>query len=254
MPSVIPNAAVRKRYSFSWGPLPPNLLTNINIKRTDYLEQALQAMFFEYDTATGKIISSAQNIDSNWREGLGLKATSLHQWVGDDLTVFSKWLKIWVATELYGPNAEERMGPSLTGKEPDTIWLDFPIVNTGSSESPKEAAVPTQQNVVTDNIYFIKSGNIIGQPTLTYYQGQLQIQTVHPLDSNIKPNGMFIQIPTPMDFVRTSATVGNPYKDLSIFNQPLKVQKVNHFGKFRDTSHQGWVTVVNTSFIPGGSS
>lgn len=221
-------------YTFGW--VPDNMIQDYGLTSgVKTLAGALTNAFITKDSS-GNITSTIKNIvfrGANELENLG--TSKPYVWQGTDLTKFGEYFRAITSEQLVNGGDTYLNGLTFTIVS-DTIY----VIN---SNNP---------NVTT--IYKMPSTNIIGQPTISYNDGALEIQTVHPMDANIKPNGMGIQISINEDFIITNATkAANPYKNLSIKNQVLRVQKVTHMGKFRDASYQGWVTVANLAYIPGVS-
>jgi len=118
---------------------------------------------------------------------------------------------------------------------------------------------PTQVQVVggavsTNAPIYIYADQIIGQPTVAYANGdskqtgKISIQSVHPMRADIKL-GDWIQLMVSNSIFQP----GVPFiynKSLSASGKQLFVEKIRHVGKFRDTSHQGWVTVITGSINP----
>ena len=115
---------------------------------------------------------------------------------------------------------------------------------------------PTQVQVVggtksAEETIEIYADQIIGQPTVSYAGGDstqsatVQIQSVHPMRADVKL-GNWIQLKQ-VSSIFQPGTPFIPSKSLSAKDKQLFVTKVRHLGKFRDASHQGWVTVITSS-------
>lgn len=226
-------------YSFQW-------ITQESIDRLFYsggysgspppaktLYAALLNSFITVDSE-GKTTSQIKNVkfDKSAEQYSSLKPQKDYSWNNSSLQQFGEQFRSMTSELIEGGP-----GPYLNGLSLVILGGVIYVVN---------------KNAEPSNVYQINSDFLIGQPTISYNGGALEIQTVHPLDANIKPDGMGIKISDANNrlFVTASNKTYNEYKNLNLVGQSLKVQRVNHIGKFRDNSHQGWVTVVNSAYVP----
>jgi len=221
-------------YHFLWAPNGPfQALDTENLTVAALtLGQALRNTFVSENSVIKDVIFIVATGDKDLKN---LPTNKLYEWQGSDLTDFGVYLRQITSEQLNSGQNKYLYGLSMVLKDNNIYILD--------SNNPNVTSVLD-----------IPSTNIIGQPTITYNNGALEIQTVHPLNANIAPNGMGIRINIDNRFIVTNANkAANAYKSINIRNQILKVRKVTHMGKFRDASYQGWVTVANLAYIPGTS-
>ena len=221
-------------YYFKWAPNQP--FQSLNINNTVVAPKTLgEAIFNTFVSKKNSVIKNVLFIDPTNKNLINLPTNKLYEWQGSDLTDFAVYLRQITSEQLNSGENRYLYGLSMVLKDDIIIILD--------SNNPNVTSVLD-----------IPSTNIIGQPTITYNNGALEIQTVHPLNDNIAPNGMGIRIRIDETFIITNANkAANAYKSLTIRDQILNVRNVKHMGKFRDASYQGWVTVVNSAYIPGTS-
>lgn len=117
---------------------------------------------------------------------------------------------------------------------------------------------PTQVQIVggagsPDSPLYIYADQIVGQPTVSYaggnsdQTGTIQVQSVHPMRADVKP-GDWIQLMVGSSLFQPGAGFQLPSgKTLFAGGKQIYVTKIRHTGKFRDASHQGWVTVLTSS-------
>lgn len=100
----------------------------------------------------------------------------------------------------------------------------------------------------------INKQDIIGQPTISFIDNQILVQSVHPMRADISRLGQRVQFPSFLDD-RTIITQGagiygsGVSKTLLVSQVALPVVKIRNIGRFRDSSHQGWVTVLDSVLV-----
>lgn len=93
----------------------------------------------------------------------------------------------------------------------------------------------------------IKPEHIIGQPTISYTGEYLAVQSVHPMRADIRP-GIGIQFKKSISMFTPGKAFSYP-RPLTLENEIMFVQRVRQVGKFRDASHQGWATVLESGIM-----
>ena len=104
----------------------------------------------------------------------------------------------------------------------------------------------------------LQQSEFIGQPTITYSSGpasgSLVAQSTHPMRGDISIASTYVQYPDALiTLVQPNTGKYGPGagKPLAIASKTLQIQRVRHTGRFRDTSNQGWVTVIDAIYNPG---
>ena len=102
----------------------------------------------------------------------------------------------------------------------------------------------------SDAVQVIHPQEIIGQPTVAFTNDMWAVQSVHPLRADILLTGKNIQLKVDNNrFVVTPSQIYSA-KELLFDSQSLLIQKIRHSGKFRDSSQSGWITTIESGWLP----
>ena len=113
-----------------------------------------------------------------------------------------------------------------------------------SISSPSLGTVLISDNTWEGGIIPLFAEEFIGQPSIFTPLG-LEVQSVLPLRSDIMIAG-YVSLPVISTLVATSVggVPGTQSKPLTASSKKLRVTQVRHLGRFRDSSAQGWVSIV----------